>query len=70
MRFRQSEETARRVELEIRDLIINRPDLSYPVIARLFDVTMDTILAIVKKFSIQRPRGRKPRPTPLQKQAV
>jgi hypothetical protein len=60
-RYRQSEEAARRAELEIRDTIVNRPDLTYPVIARLFDVTMDTILKVVKKFEIKRPRGPRPR---------
>lgn len=60
-RYRQSEETARRIELEIRDLIVSRPDLTYPVIGRLFDVTQETIYQIVKKFGIKRPRGRRAR---------
>jgi hypothetical protein len=60
-RYPQVEEAKRRIELEIRDLIINRPDLTYPVIARLFNVTMDTMYGIVKKFGIRRPRGRRHR---------
>lgn len=64
MRYRQQEETARRCEIEIRDLIVSRPDLSYPVIVRLFDITETTLYQIVKKFGIKRPRGRRRRPTP------
>ena len=54
-------EATRRVELEIRDLIASRPDLSYPVIAMLFDISETTVKVIARKFGIRRTIGRKPR---------
>jgi hypothetical protein len=52
-------EAIRRIELEVRDLVVSRPDLSYRVIAGLFDVSEDTILKIAKKFNVRRKWGRK-----------
>ena len=52
-------EAARRIELEVRDLLASRPDLSYRVVGGLFDVSEDTILKIAKKFNIRRRAGRK-----------
>lgn len=52
-------EAIRKIELEIRDLIVTRPDLSYPVIGRLYDISDDTVLEIAKKFNLRRKPGRK-----------
>ena len=52
-------EAIRRIELEVRDIIVTRPDLSYRVIGKLFDVSEDTILKIAKKFNVRRKWGRK-----------
>ena len=54
-------EAIRRVELEVRDLIAGRPDLSYPVIAKLFDISETTVKVIARKFGIRRLIGRKRR---------
>jgi len=53
-------EAIRRVEVEIRDLIVSRPDLSYPVIAKLFDISETTVKVIARKLGIGRTIGRKP----------
>lgn len=52
-------EAIRRIEVEVRDLVVSRPDLSYRVIGELFDVSEDTILKIAKKFNVRRRWGRK-----------
>jgi hypothetical protein len=52
-------EAIRRIEVEVRDLVVSRPDLSYRVIGALFDVSEDTILKIAKKFKVRRKWGRK-----------
>lgn len=52
-------EAIRRIEVEVRDLVVSRPDLSYHVISELFDVSEDTILKIAKKFNVRRKWGRK-----------
>ena len=52
-------EAVRRVEIEIRDRVLNRPDLSYKMIGREFDTSEDMVIKICKKFGISRPSGRK-----------
>jgi hypothetical protein len=55
-------EAIRRIEVEVRDYIVSRPDLSYPVIGQMFGVSDDTILKIAKKFNLRRKVGRKNKP--------
>jgi hypothetical protein len=57
--MRTFKEAIRKIELELRDLIVSRPDLSYRVIAGLFDVSEDTVLKIARKFNVRRKPGRK-----------
>ena len=48
-------------EQEIVAVLLERPDLSYEAIGRLFGVSEWPIKQIVKKYQVSRPRGRKPR---------
>lgn len=48
-------------EQEIVTVLLERPDLSYGAIGRLFGVTEWPIKQIVKKHQLARPRGRKPK---------
>jgi len=52
-------EAIRRVEIEIRDRVLNRPDLSYKMIGLEFEISEDMVIKICKKFGISRPWGRK-----------
>ena len=55
-------EAVRKIELEVRDLLVSRPDLSYKIVANLFDVSEQTIFKLAKKFHIRRSAGRKVTP--------
>ena len=55
-------EAVRKIELEVRDLIVSRPDLSYKIIGNLFDVSEPVIIRIAKQFGIRRVAGRKRKP--------
>ena len=46
-------------EQEIVTVLLQRPDLSYEAIGRLFGVSEWPIKQIVKKHQLARPRGRK-----------
>lgn len=46
-------------EQEIVTVLLQRPDLSYEAIGRLFGVSDWPIKRIVEKYRISRPRGRK-----------
>ncbi|MBZ5720743.1 MAG: hypothetical protein LAO03_10220 [Acidobacteriia bacterium] len=46
-------------EQEIVTILLQRPDLSYEAIGRLFGVSEWPIKRIVEKYRISRPRGRK-----------
>jgi len=48
----------RSIRLEIRDTIVNRDDLSYTAIGRLFGISWWTVQQIANEFGVQRgPRG-------------
>ena len=59
--FTDVEATRRRVELEIYDMVIARPDLSYRVIADIFGAYTDRVAQISNKFGVRRQVGRKRR---------
>jgi hypothetical protein len=46
-------------EQEIVTVLLERPDLSYEAIGRLFGVSEWPIKQIVQKYQLSRPRGRK-----------
>jgi hypothetical protein len=46
-------------EQEIVSLLLQRPDLSYEAIGRMFGVSEWPIKQIVRKHQLSRPRGRK-----------
>jgi hypothetical protein len=48
-------------EQEIVNVLLQRLDLSYEAIGRLFGVSEWPIKQIVKKHQLSRPRGRKPK---------
>ena len=62
-------EATRKVELEVRDVLVGRPDLSYRAIGFLFDVSESTILKIAQRHRLSRKAGRKHKPQPLVQKA-
>ena len=53
-------------EQEIIAVLLQRPDLSYEAIGRLFGVSEWPIKQIVQKYQLSRPRGRKAKNTARQ----
>ena len=51
-------------EQEIVTVLLQRPDLSYEAIGRLFGVSEWPIKQIVQKYQLSRPRGRKAKNIP------
>jgi hypothetical protein len=55
---REAVAAARRaIRLEIRDAIVNRDDLSYTVIGRLFGVSWWTVQQVANEFGVKRGQG-------------
>jgi hypothetical protein len=53
-------EVIRKIQLEVRDLIVGRPDLSYKQIGSLFDISEATVVKTAQRFDLpRRPVGRK-----------
>jgi hypothetical protein len=48
-------------DLEVRDMIVSRPDLPYRDIGRLFGASYDVVQRVAKDFSLKRKTGPKPR---------
>jgi hypothetical protein len=47
-------------DLEVRDMIVSRPDLPYRDIGRVFGVSYDVVQRVAKDFSLKRKTGPKP----------
>lgn len=55
---REAVAAARRaIRIEIRDAIVNREDLSYTAIGRLFGVSWWTVQQIANEFDVKRGQG-------------
>ena len=47
-------------DLEVRDMIVSRPDLPYRDIGRVFGVSYDVVQRVAKDFGLKRKTGPKP----------
>jgi len=47
-------------DLEVRDMIVSRPDLPYRDIGRVFGVSYDVVQRVAKDFALKRKTGPKP----------
>jgi hypothetical protein len=47
-------------DLEVRDVIVSRPDLPYRDIGRVFGVSYDVVQRVAKDFGLKRKTGPKP----------
>ena len=59
------QEVKRKVEIELRDTVMNNPNLSYRQIGRMYGTSIDTVEKICAEFHIRRKAGRKRRPRSL-----
>jgi transposase-like protein len=48
-------------DLEVRDMIVSRPDLPYRDIGRVFGVSYDVVQRVAKDFGLKRKTGPKPK---------
>lgn len=48
-------------DLEVRDMIVSRPDLPYRDIGRVFGVSYDVVQRVAKDFTLKRKTGPKPK---------
>jgi len=49
-----------RFDLEVRDMVVSRPDLPYRDIGRVFGVSCDVVQRVAKDFGLKRKTGPKP----------
>jgi hypothetical protein len=47
-------------DLEVRDMIVSRPDLPYRDIGRVFGASYDVVQRVAKDFALKRKTGPKP----------
>ena len=47
-------------DLEVRDMIVSRPDLPYQDIGRVFGASYDVVQRVAKDFGLKRKTGPKP----------
>jgi hypothetical protein len=47
-------------DLEVRDMIVSRPDLPYRDIGRVFGVSYDVVQQVAREFGLVRKTGPKP----------
>ncbi len=47
-------------DLEVRDMVVSRPDLPYRHIGRVFGVSYDVVQRVAKDFGLKRRTGPKP----------
>jgi transposase-like protein len=57
-------------DLEVRDMIVSRPDLPYRDIGRVFGVSYDVVQRVAKDFGLKRKTGPMPGWLKVQRQAV
>ena len=50
-------------DLEVRDMVVSRPDLSYQDIGRLFGVSCDVVQRVVNQFGLKGKRRTGPKMT-------
>jgi hypothetical protein len=48
-------------DLEVRDMVVSRPDLAYRDIASVFGVSYDVVQRVAKEFGLKRKTGPKMR---------
>jgi hypothetical protein len=48
-------------DLEVRDMVVSRPDLPYRDIGRVFGVSYDVVQRVAKDFALKRKTGPKPK---------
>lgn len=48
-------------DLEVRDMIVSRPDLPYGDIGRVFGVSYDVVQRVARDFGLKRKTGPKPK---------
>lgn len=48
-------------DLEVRDMVVARPDLPYRDIGRVFGVSYDVVQRVAKEFALRRKTGPKPK---------
>lgn len=57
-------------DLEVRDMIVSRPDLPYRDVGRVFGASYDLVQRVAKDFGLKRKPGPKPDWLKAQKEAV